>query len=173
MSSSHDNQADPLRALANRWALKARDHAREAKTNTDARLSAYHRGIAETFHKAAMELAEVLQNAPARVEAADAPAAPAESQTPAAAPQPEGPAYTAVPVKEVIMILDYAGMSPRDLTMRPDNVFTAVFSRWQPFSDEERLAKLRGADLRIVVLATGKLRDTSDPYVDFAFKEIG
>ena len=55
--------------------------------------------------------------------------------------------------------------------MHKDNVFTAVFSRWQPFSDEERLKMIKSADRRLVVLANGKLRDTGDPYVDFAFRE--
>jgi hypothetical protein len=57
--------------------------------------------------------------------------------------------------------------------MNPNNVFTAVFSRWQPLSEDERLKKIKAADPRIVVVATGKQRDTGDYFIDFAFKDGG
>ncbi len=175
------NSSDPLRALANRWVLKARDHARQSKSTGDERLSAYHRGIAETYHKAALDLADELQSggnrasAPTSQSAASTGALP--DTKPMVAPTDDEPAaipisYVAVPVKEVIMMLEYAGISARDVNMHKDNVYTAIFSRWQPFSDEERLKMMRGADRRLVVLANGKLRDTGDPYVDFAFREL-
>ena len=64
-----------LRALANKWALMARDHARDSKTsntNADAATASYHRGIAETYYKAAMELADVVKQAEAARESAPA-----------------------------------------------------------------------------------------------------
>ncbi len=173
------NNSDPLRALANRWVLKARDHARQSKSTGDERLSAYHRGIAETYHKAALDLADVLQSGGSRAPASS-------SQTPSTGSLPDtrpmtAPAledegepvsYVALAVKEVILMLEYAGISARDVNMHKDNVYTAIFSRWQPFSDDERLKMMQGADRRLVVLANGKLRDTGDPYVDFAFREM-
>lgn len=172
MTTNDRNHSDALRALANRWVLKARDHSRQSKSTGDERLSAYHRGIAETYHKAALELAEVLQSGSVRATGSLA-SSPLPDTAPMSEPEavPEPVSYVALPVKEVIMTLEYAGISARDVTMHKDNVYTAVFSRWQPFSEEERLSKLRGADARIVVLSTGKLRDSSDPYIDFAFRD--
>lgn len=172
MSQQYDNLSAALRELANRWALKARDYARESKDkqSSDPQSAAYNRGIAETYYKLATELAEMIKQggsasasaAPAAVStsAADAPPAPTPSQ------------YLKLSVGEVLRILEYGGVTPRDVREHSDNAFTAIFSRWQPMDITERLALIRAADLRIVILAQGKMPDTGDPYVDFAFREL-
>lgn len=154
-----------LRALANRWVLLARDHARESKAQTDAgddARAAYYRGMAEACHKLALELANVVKAMPAVAQAA---AAPEDETTP-----PET-RYAAVTLQEALRTLDYAGVGARDVKQHKDNVFSAVFSRWQPFSETERLDRIRNVDPRIVIVAHGKLPDTHDPYVDFAFSK--
>lgn len=166
---SHAEMIEALKALANRWTLKARDHARESKVRTsaqDANNAFYHRGVAETYHKAALDLAQIITgmgDAPAEAQ----PAQPTPSA--AAAPQPEV-IYAPVSLNEVMSLLEYAGVTARDVNRHKDNAFTAIFSRWQPFSDAERLERIQKADPRIIILDSGRLRDTSDPYVDFAFK---
>ncbi len=162
--------AAALRAMANRWTLKARDHARESKirsAESDMHTSYYHRGVAETWHRAALELAALLKadgepepSAPPAAERTAAPTAPAEPQV----------MFANVSLTEAVNLLEFAGVSARDVNKHADNAFTAIFSRWQPFSEAERLEKIKQADMRVVILNYGKLRDTGDPYVDFAFK---
>jgi hypothetical protein len=161
---NYDEFIEALKSLANRWVNQARDHARDSKSNpNDMRMSTYHRATAEVLHKSAMELAEVIKKA------GDAPA-PSATAAPKAEPVPPAAQYARVELREVMQVLDYAGVMARDITPHKDNAFTAVFSRWQPLSDQERLDKIKSADGRIVILDSGKLKDTQDPYVDFAFK---
>lgn len=160
---TYEDTVAGLRSLANRWALMARDYARDSKERTgagDEAKAAYFRGLAEAHHKLALELAEVVKAMPTGI---DAPTAAAPEAAPTAV-------YAAVSLQEALRILDYAGVSARDVTQHKDNVFSAVFSRWQPFSEAERLERIRSVDPRVVIVAYGKLPDTHDPYVDFAFK---
>lgn len=168
-SKSYADSVAELRALANRWALMARDHARESKARTDegdAAKAGYYRGMAEAYYKLAMELADVVKTMPASagVAAGPAPAASAPELAPPAA------RYAPVPMAEALRLLDYAGVSARDVKQHKDNVFSAVFSRWQPFSEAERLERIRSVDPRVVIVAHGKLPDSYDLFVDFAFR---
>lgn len=174
-----------LRNLANRWTLKAREFARDAKSSDkDATTAAYNRGLAEGYYKAAVELAEVLkQQAEAARTAPTAAAAPAPqtapqsapapvASAPAAPPAPPAEEYLPIPLNEVLMMLEYAGTNARDVNMSKQNVFMAVFSKWENLMPHERIDKLKKADMRLVVLSSGKTKDTSDPFVEFAFKEM-
>ena len=69
-------------------------------------------------------------------------------------------------------MLEYSGTNARDVTVNKYYVFTAVFSKWENMMLHERIEQLRQADMRLVVLDSGKTRDTNDPYVEFAFKEM-
>lgn len=162
-----DSVAD-LRALANRWVMLARDHARDAKTHSEAGNAAkagYARGVAETYYKLALELADVVKTM-----AASSEPSPANDAPPATVAEAPTAQYAPVPLSEAMRLLDYAGVSARDIKQHKDNVFSAVFSRWQPFSQPERLERMKSADARIVILAHGKLPDSYDLYVDFAFR---
>lgn len=176
-----------LRSLANRWTLKAREFARDAKSSDKGEATAaYNRGLAEGYYKAAVELAEVLKHQAEEAQAAAAavaapvaaPPNPPPAAHPAAAiPQPTPPAapaetYLPIPLNEVLMILEYAGTNARDVSMNKQNVFTAIFSRWENLMPHERLEKLKKVDMRLVVLNSGKTKDTTDPYVEFAFKDV-
>lgn len=177
---------EALRQLANRWTLKAREFARDSKTDNPADpIAAYNRGLAEGYYKSAVELAEVLKehqsgapaSAPAPAAAPPAPkaAAPAPAPKPAAPPpQPAPPSETYLPVlyNEMLQILEYSGTNPREVTMNKFNVFTAIFSKWENLMPHERIDLLKKADMRIIVLNSGKTKDTNDPYIDFAFKEV-
>lgn len=174
-----------LRSLANRWTLKAREFARDAKSSDKGEATAaYNRGLAEGYYKAAVELAEVLKHQAEEAQAGAAatpvaapPNPPPAAQPAAAIPQPAAPAapaemYLPIPLNEVLMILEYAGTNARDVSMNKQNVFTAVFSRWENLMPHERVEKLRKVDMRLIVLNNGKTKDTSDPYVEFAFKDM-
>jgi hypothetical protein len=169
-----------LRALANRWALLARDYAREGRDSKDEKQSAYYRGYAEGYYKAATELAAQLKgnivDAPivsvpqSAVDVEQIAVENVQAVSKHAAPSPIS-SFEAISVGEIINILEFAGVSPRDVSIMDGNVVYAVFSRWQPFTEHERVAKIAGADLRIVILGFGKVKDSSDPYVEFAFKQ--
>lgn len=166
---SYDDSITDLRGLANRWALAARDYARESKMLTgqgDEAKAAYYRGMAETYYKLAMELADVVKTMPANAPAAPAVAASAAEMP----PTPPSPRYAAISISEAMRILDYAGVSARDVKQHKDNVFSAVFSRWQPVSERERIAQITSFDPRVIILNSGLLPDTKDPYIDFAFR---
>ncbi len=164
-----------LRSLANRWALRARDYAREAKEAKDEKQASYSRGFADGYYKAATELAAMLQGDASRatgtVRAANTGASggttAGSGQNATASPIN----YVSVSLGEIVNILEFAGASPRDVNVRPDKTVYAVFSRWAPHSESERVAMIAGADPRIVILSFGKVKDSSDPYVEFAFKE--
>lgn len=152
-----------LRALANHWAVLARDYARDSKLAEakDPARAQYLRGIAEGYYKAATDLANQLKQAEARGTASPAP----EAVTAA----PAG-LYAHIPMSDVLTMFSYAGTAPRDVFPREDGTYTAVFSKWEPMQAHERVAALKQAEPRIVILGQGKAKDSGDPTIDFAFK---
>ncbi|MDZ4771354.1 MAG: hypothetical protein SGJ24_19695 [Chloroflexota bacterium] len=61
-----DDLNGALRALANKWARRAQESARDSKAGGDNLENiAYQRGLAEGYYKAATELAEVIRTQPA------------------------------------------------------------------------------------------------------------
>ncbi len=87
----------------------------------------------------------------------------------APAPGADTVRYCATAEADAQAVLQRAGLFTRSLTLHPDHVFTAVFSRLQPITLENRLRQLQAADARLVIVDSGSLRDTGDPYIDFAF----
>lgn len=181
-----DDMNSALRALANRWAMKARDFARAAKeTGATESQAAYDRGFAEAYYRAATELAEVLKgqggtgtlqaakpvsSAPAAGSQPQRPAASAAPPKPAPKPEPPAPTYAAMPLPEAYSLLEYAGCHAREVTPAGNNTFHAIFSRWENMMPHERVEKIKNADPRIIIIASGKL-ETHDHFVDFAFKD--
>lgn len=152
-----------LRALANHWAILARDYARDGKMAEakDPARAQYLRGIAEGYYKAATELANQLKQAETRGATGPAPDA-----TPAVPPG----TYAHIPMSDVLRMFSYAGTTPRDVFAREDGTYTGVFSKWEPVQPHERVAAMQQAEPRVVILGQGKTKDAGDPTVDFAFK---
>lgn len=174
-----------LRGLANRWALKARDFARQSKEAGENEAQAqYNRGYAEGYYKAATELAALIKEQETALAQQPKPSVvpplPAQggrrAVMPATQPLPVKPqaastvTYASISVSEVLSILSYSGCEARDVIQNKDNSFHAIFSRWENMMPHDRLERIRNADNRIVILANGKL-ETHDHFVDFAFKE--
>jgi hypothetical protein len=166
-----------LRSLANRLTLKARDNAADAKRKAAGDPQGeYMRGLAEGYYKSALELAEIIKKhgtgslGGVALGGAEPSATPTRLTMPGAASAPPPAQYEAMPLNEVIRLLSYVDANPRDVTPNKDNSYTAIFSRWQPLSDQERLAKVKSMDMRVVILANGKTKDSNDPFVVFAFK---
>ncbi|MGL4649193.1 MAG: hypothetical protein ACRC1H_07280, partial [Caldilineaceae bacterium] len=97
-----------LRDLANRWAILARDYARDGKLAEPAEpaRAQYLRGIAEGYYKAATDLATQIKQAEARGAALAGP----DPGTSSAAPPTVQ--YTHVPMSEVLRMFSYAGTAP-------------------------------------------------------------
>lgn len=182
-TKSNQDPASDLRNLANKWTLLARDYARDAKNGdpVDPR-TPYHRGLAEGYYKAAVELAELIKKFPdvpiagsSVTAAAPAPTGeplPDSALRPAEpAPQVAPPEYLNLSVGEVLNVLSYAGTNPRDVTPNKGaGTYTAVFSRWENLMPHERIERIKAADHRLVVVGSGKTRDSGDPYIEIAFK---
>ncbi len=142
---------EALCVLIERWEALAREadeQTRLINAQDLARVS-FYQGVSKTYRRAAQDVRDLI--APPEV--------PAE-------PAPE---YFLVPEQEAADVLRSAGLFTRSFTLHPDHVFSAVFSRLQPISQENRVRQLSAADPRIVILDQGTLRDSGDPFIDFAF----
>lgn len=160
-----------LRKLTNRWARVAQDYARSAKeAGTSAEQSAYQRGYAEGYYKAATELASVLKGE-LDVSAETPKPRAAQPKTGAATAAPPKPSYAAMPMSEALNLLQYVGTAPRDVMQKSDNSFRAIFSKWENMMPHERVERIKSADSRLVIIETGNTKESNDPYIDFAFKE--
>ena len=143
---------DDLLALIGQWEALA-EQAREQSRLADARdisRAAFHQGVLKTYQSAAQDLRDLL--------------------TPPPTPVPSAPEYMPISESDAAALLQRAGLFARSLTLHPDHVLSAVFSRLQPMTQETRLQQLSAADPRLVIVDQGTLRDTGDPYIDFAFR---
>jgi hypothetical protein len=120
-----DDLVSALRALANRWAMKARDYARAAKEEgaTDAQAN-YNRGFADGYYRAATELAAMVSEQgtardPQPKPVSSAPSAGASQPRSAApasgAPQPAAMPPPAPPKPQVV----YASISVGEALSKP------------------------------------------------------
>ncbi len=140
-----------LYRLIEQWearADEAREQTRLAHASDLSRVT-FNQGVLQTYQNAIRDLRDLLAAAPA--------------------PPVDTPQYLATSEADAHAVLQRAGLFTRSLTLHPDRVFTAVFSRLQPITLENRLRQLRAADARLVIVNSGTLRDTGDPYIDFAF----
>jgi hypothetical protein len=143
---------EALLALIAHWEALA-DQAREqtrVMSAGDVSRATFYEGVMKTYQSAARDLRDLI--APPQTEITDAPAG-----------------YQVIPPEEAAALLQRAGLFARSLTHHPDHVFTAVFSRLQPITQDSRIRQLSAADPRIVIVDHGTLRDSGDPYIDFAF----
>jgi hypothetical protein len=143
-----------LRSLIEQWdAMRKEAEAQARKEATvDTGRAYYFQGIAKTLGRMVSDLRELV----------DTPTTPE-----AEAAQPMS--YIVITEGEVSRLLKGIGLFPRTLHAHPDYAFTAVFPRLQPLSQDKRIELLTGADPRIIILDEGRLPDTGEPYIDFAF----
>ncbi len=143
--------SDDLHRLIERWQALA-DEARaqtQVVSASDLSRATFYQGVMKTYLNVIEDLHDLFR----------------DNTQPAAEPQ----AYLSVAEAEAQAVLQRAELFARSLTLHSDQVFTAVFSRLQPITLESRIQKLSAADARLMIVDFGTLRDTGDPYVDFAF----
>jgi hypothetical protein len=68
----------------------------------------------------------------------------------------------------VLRLLARANLNAANIYLHADGAATAIFPRLHPLTNEERIAQLQAVDARLVILDSGRLRDSGDPFVDFA-----
>lgn len=143
---------DALRALIARWEAAARmaqEQVRQRRV-VDTNSAHFYQGVERTFLQVADDLRALID---------------------VGEPAPEPPPlYLAVHEHAVRDLFQRAGLFPRVLHAHADHAFTAVFPKLQPISQEKRIAALTAADPRVIILDQGKLPDTGDPFIDFAFR---
>lgn len=148
-----DIDPSAIAALIDQWETLARDARERSRTERvgDVQTAYYYKGVTDTYQQVIANLRALL-----------------DPEVETALP----PTHDYVPVSEQAIndLLKHAGLYPRALHAHPDHAFTAVFSRLQPISQEQRLRTLTEVDSRIVILDHGKLPDSNDPFIDFAFR---
>ncbi|MCB9454034.1 MAG: serine/threonine protein kinase [Anaerolineaceae bacterium] len=122
----------------------------------------FQRGLANAYQNAAQDLRRYIQEAAATV--------PQESFMPNDPTTIE--AYTLfidVSRSEVEKVLKRARLKFSNLYEDNSHVFSAIFARMPPLPLEERIQRLTKACDTIIVLESGTLPDSGDPYIDFGF----
>ena len=143
-----------LADLLNVWEARAREAREHSRSNRvgDVQTAYYYKGVSDTYQQVMGELKSLLES---------------EVQQTTA----EAPAYRRVTRQQVSELLHRVGLHPRELNIHSDHAITAVFSRLQPVSQEQRIRLLSDASPSIVVLDYGKLPGTNEPFIDFAFMD--
>lgn len=141
-----------IAALIEQWAARQREARKRSRSEHvgDAQTAYYYRGVSDTCQQVIDELMALVD---------------AESFQ----KEPSTADYLPVSHQEADALLARVGLYPRSLSQHSDHAFTATFSRLQPITQTQRLRLLAEADSRLVILDEGKLPDTNDPFIDFAF----
>lgn len=148
--------------VAEKWehlAHEARTKASQLSA-TNSHQAYFQRGIANAYQNAAQDLRAYfkqaasreglpMQNAPTTVEQYEL--------------------FIEVSRDEVERVLKRARLKANHLYQDSSHVFSAIFARMPPLPLEERIQRLTKACDTIIVLESGTLPDTGDPYIDFGF----
>lgn len=147
---------DTLQTLIMRWEAFAKEaQSRLHESSSDPHTRIYYQAVAQIYRRTADELR-----------------AATEGELPAADDQiPGPPIFLRMTREQANNLLARAGLNIASLYLHDDGALTVVFPRLQPYSQEERLRKLRAAESRVTILDMGKLPDTGDPYIDFALMD--
>jgi hypothetical protein len=141
-----------LRGLEATWEKRAAEsQAMVQKLRIGDPNQSYYRGMAEAYKAALKDLRGLLN--------------PGEVASPVAAEEH----YIPVNRERVRLLLERAGLTVNDLHAHKDNTFSAVFAPLQVLTMDERIVKITSLG-DVAILDTGKLPNTSKPYIDFAFR---
>jgi hypothetical protein len=144
---------DPVLALLAAWEARARTAQQRGRSERagDIQSAYFFRGVAETYQRAIAELRALL--------------ATGEHMPQQAAPQI---AFRHLTPPELDALLERSSLFPRDIRRHDDGAITLVFSRLQTASAQGRLAALQAVEPALILLDSGWLPDTGDPYLDIA-----
>jgi hypothetical protein len=76
-----------------------------------------------------------------------------------------------VPVKrqQVEQLMQRAGLTINNLYVGGDHIFSAIFPKMPLVSIEQRMSQMTAVCDTIIVVESGRLPDTLEPYIDFGF----
>lgn len=150
---SDDDLRDQLAALREHW-RKAAEDARLQSQNlraSDIYTGYFHQGAMKTYQQVIADLDALLDDDTPEVET-------------------ETIRYLEADLNAAYALMQEAQLFPREINKHADGAFTVVFSRLQPTTQARRIDALTAADPRVIILDHGKLADTQDPFIDFAFR---
>ncbi|MBZ0277283.1 MAG: serine/threonine protein kinase [Anaerolineae bacterium] len=147
--------------LASKWEHQARESSAKAAgmSGSNPHQAYFHRGIANAYQNAAQDLRNYLQQAPLEPESSPAQATSIEQYE----------LFIPVSRTDVERVLKRAQLKANNLYQDGGHVFSAIFARMPPIPLEERINRLSKACESIIVLESGTLPDSGDPYIDFGF----
>ncbi len=150
-----DDLVDALHQLAREWESSAREFLTRARVEKagDIHTAYYYRGVVDTYQRTASALRVLLST----------------NQPTAEVPALQ---YRIATLDEARVALEKAELYARDLRQHEDGAFTAIFSRLQPITQEQRVGRLSSVNQHVIILDTGSLPDSGEPYIDFAFVNI-
>lgn len=144
-----------LKEMSAQWLAKSQDAERQGRQVSVGNIqqALYQRGIAEGLRMALADLQWLFDHG---------------NQTPE---NPVVEVYPYVTREAALALLGQAGIHISELHQHEDHTFSAILPPLQVFAFEERLDRLR-ASADIVILAKGKLPNSTKAYVDFAFRTL-
>lgn len=138
-----------------RWVQRVQEATRQSQQISvqSVHQAYYYRGVAEGLKLALRDLetimpAEVVENSSEKI---------------------HSDPFAEVDYQTTMVLLQHIGLNVAELQQHNDHSFSAIFSSIQLNSLDDRAAKLsQSAD--VVVLAQGRLPNSSKTYIDFAFR---
>jgi hypothetical protein len=148
------NMQVTLQAVATKWEQRAQEAAANA---ADARLNNtnethFYRGIANAYSGAAQDIRELLTGGEDQHVESDA-----------------AGLFVSVTRGQVEKVMQRAELTFNKLYQHDDSTFSAIFPKIPPLSLEQRMTKLATACETIIILESGRLPNTQEPYIDFGF----
>lgn len=147
---------EQIDVLAQKWERESQEATKSArKPGTNPNQETRLRAVAHTYQLAAQELrtltSEALKTDPSQAQAEESP-------------------YVIVPLKDLRARIEKTGMKLTNLYEdKRERVYTAIFPKTPPVAIEERVRKLLTLSPEMQILETGKLPETGEPFIDFAF----
>lgn len=151
-----DELREALRQLTAEWAQqsqKADQQGRQIGLGNIQQAN-YQRGLAEGLRRAKNALQKLL-DAPQVIEPAQ---------------QPEPEEFVSREREAVLALLIRSGLKIHELHTHNDNSYSLIMPTLQSVSYDEELAQL-AASPNVVILAHGKLPNSTRAYIDFAFRK--
>jgi len=143
-----------LHTVIQKWEQRAQEAAANAATQrtNNSNEAYFQRGIANAYAAAAQDVQELMSGGADERAESDA-------------------AGVFVPVRreQVEQVIQRAGLNLAKLYQNDEHIFSAIFPKMPPMSLEQRMNKMTAACGSIIILESGRLPNTQEPYIDFGF----
>lgn len=156
VQTAPEGLVENLMAAVEKWETRAQEAlTKRTSARADAHTSYAQKAIADTYKAAARDVRELLESGVDLNAAQDAPQV-----------------FVAVTRRHVERLLDKAGMKYTAIYEDKGHVFTVIFPKMPPILSDDRIARLKAVTNTLVILESGRLPDTDQPFLDFAFNAM-